>query len=199
MQENEPTIARKPDYSGQSLNLYHQNGRGSGSAVRLELRLNQRGEDRYNCFFLELAPQKTCAARLNGKMQPATFDWERKITVKLDFPDVCELLTVLEGKTARIGGERGGLYHQTPNANTLINFQKNEEQRTYYLGVSKKKDQDQAPQKLGITLTEVEATGLRCLFQVGLFYITFAGVLRRERREEATAAASDAGARRAAA
>jgi hypothetical protein len=174
-------LGPKPDYSGQSLGLYHQNGRGTGSALRLELRLNRPGEDRYNCFFLELAAQKTCVQRQNGDTQPATFDWERKVTVKLDFIDVCEFLTVLEGRAAKIGGERGGLYHAAGGDNTLISFQRNAEQRTYYLGVSKKRDKDDSPQKVGMTLSEVEATGLRCLFQTGLFYITFSGALRRGR------------------
>lgn len=171
----------KPDYSGQSLGLYHQNGRGTGSALRLELRLNRAGEHRYNCFFLEMATQKTCVQRQNGETQPATFDWERKVTVKLDFIDVCELLTVLEGRAGKVGGERSGLYHTAGGANTLIGFQRNAEQHTYYLGLSKKRDKDETPQKIGMTLSEVEATGLRNLFQTGLFYITFNGALRRER------------------
>ena len=168
----------RTDYKSRSLAFYHQNNRGTGSALRLEPRINRDDSDRYNCFFIEMAAQKSAARRDAGAVVPATFDWTNKITVKLNFMDIAELLTVLEGKALRIGGERSGLFHANGACNTLISFQRNPEQASYYFGLSCKRGKDGAAQKLGITLNEAEATGLRCLFQTGLFYITFSSLLR---------------------
>jgi len=109
---------------------------------------------------------------------PATFDWENKITVKLGFLDISELLVVLEGRALRVGGERSGLYHASGEGNTLISFQRNSEHHTYYLALSSKRGKDDAPQKIGIMLNEAEATGMRCLLQTGLFFITFSSLFR---------------------
>ncbi len=166
------------DYKSRSLGFYHQNNRGTGVAMRLEPRVNRDDNDRYNCFFIEMAAQKSAARRDGGGIVPATFDWSTKITVKLNFMDIAEMLTVLEGRALRVGGERNGLFHANGAGNTLIAFQRNAEQGTYYFALSCKRGKDEAPQKLGITLSEAEATGLRCLFQTGLFFLTFSSLLR---------------------
>lgn len=172
----EPHVAT--DYKSRSLGFYHQNNRGTGTAMRLEPRVNRDDSDRYNCFFIEMAGQKSAARREAGGVVPATFDWNSKITVKLNFMDIAELLTVLEGKALRIGGERNGLFHANGASNTLISFQRNPDQGTYYFALSCKRGKDDAPQKLGIMLSEAEATGLRCLFQTGLFFLSFSSLLR---------------------
>ena len=73
--------------------FYHPTGSGSGAAARLEF--HPARFDRDGCFFLEMARQKTAPARDAAGRQPATFDWEGKITAKLGFLDVCGLLLVL--------------------------------------------------------------------------------------------------------
>jgi len=166
------------DYKGRSISFYHPNGKGTGSALRLEPRINRDDADRYNCFFIEMAPQKSLAARGANGMTPATFDWSKKITVKLGFLDIAELLTVLEGRAEKVGGERNGLYHASGTSNTLISFLRNKEQGGFYLALSIKRNKDETPQKIGISLSEVEATGLRCLFQTGLFFVTFSSLLK---------------------
>lgn len=161
------------DYKGRSLCLYHPNAKGTGSALRLEPRINRDDRDRYNCFFLEMASQKSTAVRSGGGGANATFDWEEKITVKLGFMDIAECLTVLEGRADKVGGGRNGLYHATGAGSTLISFMANREQGTFYLSLSAKRTGEEAPRKVGITLSGVEATGLRCLLQTGLFFVTF--------------------------
>ena len=97
------------DYKGRAIAFYHPNGKGTGSAMRLEPRINRDDRDRYNCFFMELAGQKTAADHKADAGVPATFDWAGKITVKLGFLDVSEILTVLEGRSDNAGGSRSGL------------------------------------------------------------------------------------------
>lgn len=173
------------DYKGRAIGFYHPNGKGNGSALRLEPRLNRDDADRYNCFFIELAPQKTTAVRGAGGVTPATFDWTKKITVKLGFLDVAELLTVMEGRAPKVGGERNGLYHANGGSNTLIAFQRNPDSGTYYLALSIKRNKEEVPHKVGITLSETEVTGLRCLLQTGLFFVTFSSLNRLPQKSAA--------------
>ncbi len=171
---NEKSANKTDSYKrNENICYYHPNAKGTGCAVRVELRMNRAPGDRYNCFFLEMARQKSVAGRTPEGRQPATFDWGSKITVKLDFTDVCEFLTVLDGRAMEAGGKRGGLYHAAGNSNTLIGFQRNAENGTYSLRLSKKNGGEETARKLGITLSEAEATGLRTIFQMGLFFITF--------------------------
>ena len=167
----------KTSFKGRSIAFYHPNSKGTGSALRLEPKLNRDDGDRYNCFFLEMAAQKTPMRREQGRISPATFEWSNKITVKLNFMDIAEMLTVLEGRAEKMGGERSGLYHASGNMNTLISLQKNSDNCTYYLGLSCKRSATDTPLKVGISLSDAEATGIRCLFQTGLFFITFSSLL----------------------
>ena len=152
--------------------IYHPNSTGSGAALQLEPRVNRREADRYNCFFLEMASQKTVASRNGGKLTPASFDWEHKLTVKLDFTDICEMLAVLEGRMEKLGGQKSGLFHQNGQSSTVISLQK-AEKAGYFLGLSKKNGEAEAVVRTNIALSESEAIGLRSVFQAGLFFITF--------------------------
>jgi hypothetical protein len=156
----------------EKLTLYHPNSAGNGAAMQLEPRLNRNDSDRYNCFFLEMAPQRSVATRASDKVEPASFDWARKLTVKLDFADICEVLTVLEGRVEKLGGQRNGLFHKSGNATTIISLQK-AERGGYFLGLSRKAAGEESAARVGMTLTDAEVVGLRTIFQTGLFFITF--------------------------
>lgn len=155
------------------LTFYHPTGAGNGTAMQIEPRLNTADTDRYNCFFLEMARQKTASSRTAGGKTPATFDWENKLTVKLDFFDICEFLNVLEGRSECVGGERKGLYHENGKATTMITLQRKTDKPGYFLGLSRKDKQGGQPIRLGISLGESEAVGLRCIFQTSLLMIAF--------------------------
>ena len=172
-QSETPSITSSPKPRAPRLSLYHVNGAGSGAALQLELRLNRPGEDRYDCYFLDVAAQKSAAGRDGDKRIPARFDWENKLTVKLDFADVCELLGVLEGRFERAGGQRNGLYHENGKGCTVISFQKGQEKAGYFLGLSRKVKDGGQVVRAQIVLSETEAIGLRCLFQSGLFFMTY--------------------------
>lgn len=156
---------------GQKLSIYHPSGSGNGAALSLEPRVNRLDSDNYNCFFLEMALQKTGPSKDGDKRIPATFDWEKKLTVKLDFNDICELLAVLEGRIEKAGGAKNGIFHQNGNGSTIISLQK-AEKGGYYIGLSKKTN-DGVATRVGLLLSDAEAIGLRSVFQSGLFFITF--------------------------
>lgn len=157
----------------QKLSFYHPVSAGNGVALQIEPRVNRREADRYNCFFFEMAAQKAVAEREDGKRAFAAFDWENKMTVKLDFADICELLMVLEGRQERVGGQKSGLYHDTGKANTVISFGRIPEKSGYSFGLSRKDKETGQVTRLSIGLSEAEALGLRCVLQAGLFFITF--------------------------
>lgn len=156
----------------QKLALYHPNSMGNGAAMQLEPRLNRTSTDRYNCFFMEMAAQRSVAVQTSERETPASFDWANKLTVKLDFADVCEILTVLEGRVDKLGGQRSGLFHKSSSASTIISLQK-ADRGGFFLGLSKKDTGSESSTRIVITLTEAEAIGLRSIFQTGLFFIMY--------------------------
>ena len=155
------------------LTFYHANAKGTGAAARLELKLNRDGDERRACFFLEMSKQKTAAVRESDTRTPATFDWDAKATVKLGFTDVCEMLAVLDSRQEQAGGRRNGLYHQSGNVNTIITLKKAVEFAGYDLGISRKDSAGNEVFRGHILLNEVEALGLRYVFQAGLFHLAF--------------------------
>ena len=173
MRQEQVQETKKP--FNKRLTFYHPNSKGTGSAMQLELRMNRENEDRYDCFFLEMAHQKSSANGANGQRRtPATFDWANKVTVKMDFMDICEFLCVLEGRKPQAGNGKGGIYHQAPGTNTLISLSRSDERTGYYLGVSKKNTKDgESIFKGHMLLTESEALGLRCVLQTSLFFLVF--------------------------
>ena len=161
----------KKHYNGR-LTFYHANAKGTGAAVRLELKIHTDAKSGNGCFFLEMAQQKTTATRTREDRTPATFDWASKATVRLDFADVCEFLTVLEGRQPQVGGQRNGLYHEAKGLNTMITFKCNEERGGYNLAISRKRGEEQVFRG-HILISASEGVGLRSVFQAGLFYMAF--------------------------
>ena len=103
------------------LSFYHANGKGSGSAAQFEV-VPACG-DRDGSVFLTLAQQKSVAtgSAEQGNRQYATFDWPNRVTVKLNFGDLCQMLSVFKGQAATIADGKG-LYHDSRNSTTLINL-----------------------------------------------------------------------------
>lgn len=157
----------------QKLIFYHPNAAGNGVALQVEPRVRRREGDRFNCFFLEMAAQKTAAERDGDKRVFPTFDWENKLTVKMEFPDICEMLLVLEGRQDRVGGQKNGLYHDSEKANTVISFGRIPEKSGFSFGLSRKDKESGQLTRLSIGLSEAEAIGLRYILQAGLFFVTF--------------------------
>lgn len=153
--------------------FYHPNAKGSGCALQLDIRLNTGEERRYDCFFLSMARQKSLASRTAGHEVPASFDWENRLTAKLGFLDVCEILTVLEGRRPSVGNGRGGLFHASGEGNTVIDFRRSDEPAGYSVGLSRKNRSEDPPVRMQILLGEAEAAGLRCILQQGLFFLSF--------------------------
>lgn len=156
----------------QALRFYHPSASGRGAAMQIEPRFSNRQGDRYNCFFLEMAAQQTPPSQQGGQRVHATFNWQEKLAVKLDFEDICEILVVLEGRADKVGGKRDGLFHQSDSANTIITCQRGEQGGTMF-GLSRKDNASGETSRVSIVLSEAEALGLRHVLQSSLFFLSF--------------------------
>lgn len=101
------------------LALYHANPRGTGSAVTMEV--HPAHGIKSGCVMMSIASQLTTGAENGSDAAKCRFDWEGKITVKLDFLDLCKFLQVLRGECESIEDGKG-LYHVTAKAVTKIRF-----------------------------------------------------------------------------
>ncbi len=156
--------------------FYHPNGKGTGCAVQFDLR--PAAGDREGCLFAAFANQKSVADGgrnpTAGARQAATFNWAEKITVKLNFSDVCQLLMVLAGKVPSACDGKG-LFHDTGETVTIIHMARQTEPVPgIAFEVSKKrKNAEGAPQRSRILFTESESLGLSRLFSAILLPLAF--------------------------
>ena len=115
------------------LTLYHPNMKGSGSALRLSLYPAScgEGENVDGCIMLTLAAQKDIADRNAPNRKFASFDWENKVVVKLDFSDLCKFLQIFRGECEAIDEGRG-LVHIHEKRTTRISLKHLLEPRPMY-------------------------------------------------------------------
>lgn len=156
------------------LSFYHANGKGTGSAARFEV-VPACG-DRDGVVYLTLAPQKSVATGSveQGNRQYATFDWTNRITVKLNFGDLCQMLLVLKGQAATIG-EGKGLYHDSRASTTMINLTRQTEPHPgHALEVSRrgKGDAEQAS-RVRLVFNAAEAYGVGAALEQTLGLLAF--------------------------
>ena len=156
------------------LSFYHANGKGSGSAARFEV-VPACG-DRDGAVFLTLAQQKSVASGSgeHGNRQYATFDWPNRVTVKLNFSDLCHLLPVFKGLAATMADGKG-LYHDSRNTTTLINLTRQSEPYTgLALEVSRRgKAESEQAVRTRIVFNNTEAFGLGVVLEQVLGLLAF--------------------------
>ena len=165
-----------------ALNFYHANSKGTGSVASFNI--TPATGDRDGAIFMKLAPQRSAASgsRDQGTRQHATFDWGNRIVVKLNFSDVCQMLSVFNGKEASVN-EGKGLYHDTSDWTTIINLSSQTEPvRGFFLEVSRrgKSNGDQGA-KIKMFLNLHEAYGLGTVMEQSLSLLAF-GIPRQNRR-----------------
>ena len=94
MNENETRTAQ-PFVRRTRKVFYHPNGKGTGSALQLEL--HPAHEDTEGSIFLTVAPQRTIGMRTADDTVHPTFDWRNAVCLKLDLMDIAQILQVLRG------------------------------------------------------------------------------------------------------
>ena len=156
------------------LSFYHANGKGTGSAAQFEV--VPAGGDRDGAVFLTLAQQKSVATGSveQGTRQHATFDWQNRVTVKLNFGDLCQLLQVFKGVAVTVADGKG-LYHDSRNTTTLINLTRQSEPYTgLALEVSRRGKAESEPAvRTRIVFNSAEAFGLGAVLEQVLGLLAF--------------------------
>ena len=172
------------------LSFYHANGKNSGFAIQFSV--DPATPDRDGALYFSIARQKTVGnASAQGLDRYASFDWQNKASVKLNFIEVAEILMVLGGQASVLThAGKEGLFHNSPSATTSISFKRAEDPNRpgFLLGVGRTPKADpNARQYYTFAFWPAEAVGLRFALQAQMGLIAFG--IPRER------AAAPAGAR----
>ncbi len=166
----ESTQAPKPLYNTH-LSFYHANGKNTGSAIQFSF--EPATPDRDGAVFFSIARQKTVAAN-EGERRYASFDWQNRATVKLNFFEVAELLMVFGGQTpSLVHAGKEGVFHNSPSATTSVTLKRSEDPARpgFLLGVGRTPKADpNARQYYSFAFWPAEAFGLRAalMAQMGL-------------------------------
>ena len=169
-----PAAAAPQKSYSPSLVFYHPNSKGTGCAVQFDLR--PATSDREGCLFAAFANQKSLAAgsRADSNRQAATFGWNDKITVKLNFGDVCQLMLVLCGKVPSVADGKG-LFHDAGETSTVIHMSRVTEpvSGTSFEVSKKRKNSSDPAQRARILFTDAETFGLARLLDAALYPLAF--------------------------
>ena len=148
----------------------HPNAKGTGGTVRFELHPAHGQVE--GSVFATFAAQKTVGSYENGRKIMPTFDWENRITVRLDINEVAEMLEVFRGYREKMA-DGSGLFHRTAKASTVITLEHRLEPSPGYLfGVSRKTVEGDV-RRLGVLLSMKEALVLSESLAGALLYMAF--------------------------
>lgn len=159
----------------------HANMKGTGSACRFEL--HPAHGDTPGSVFVQLARQKTIGSRSGGGQGFSTFDWEKKIVIKLDRTDLAHILQVLRGMRESVNDGKG-LFHRSARGSTVIKFSHLIDPRPgYFLAVSRKTVEGNL-QSCSFLFDENEALTLMLSLEQSMVYVCFGIPAVVERRAQ---------------
>lgn len=180
-----------------NLAFYHANARGTGCAMKLSL--HPAHDDTDGCIMMTMANQLTIGDRCAPNPVYPKFDWDGRLTVKLDFADLSRIVQVFRGERESLSDGKG-LFHQTARFSTCIVLRHVVEPESCYSFELYRKSRDGKDESSArIVLSDAEALGL-CLAIEGSFGVICFGIpmlvehdtttYRREMREARNAAAA---------
>ena len=153
-----------------ALTMYHPNGNGRGSAIRLEL--HPAHDDTAGSIMATIATQLTIGDRLGAVPVYPKFDWDGAITVKLDFTDISKMLQVFLGECESIEDGRG-LFHKSTRGTTKITLRHIVEPINGYMLEVYRKTSDSEDSNARIFLSPYEALGLATAIESSMGVICF--------------------------
>ena len=169
------------------LEFYHPSMKGNGSAVRWSL--NPAAGDDDGCLFLSIAAQNGTGAAPTAD-QPrrfASFDWQNKVTAKINFSEVCDILLLLSGRANVLAhAGKNGLYHTTASATTVIEMKRGEDsdRPSFQMLITKTLKADGSRKSIAFYFSLSEALGLRLALEQSMGLLAFG--IPRPRRDAAT-------------
>ena len=150
--------------------FYHPNGKGTGSALQLEL--HPAHEDTEGSVFLTMAPQRTIGMRTADDTVHPTFDWRNAVCLKLDLMDLAQMLQVFRGVQESLADGKG-IFHRSSNASAVIKFEHRiEPVPGYMLDVSKKPLTGEL-QRVSFFFRAAEAFACALMLEQALVYVAF--------------------------
>lgn len=143
--------------------MYHPNGKGTGSALRLEL--HPARPDAEGSILATIAPQKSPT--------PApSFDWDNSIAVRLGILDLAKVLQVFRGQYESIDDGKV-IYHRTANGCTVVRLEHRIEPFSgYVLAVSHRPNGGDTV-RLIFAMTYDEAFALSEAIGHAMLYVSF--------------------------
>ena len=150
--------------------LVHANAKNTGSAVDMIVRPATEQEVGY--LMVSFAPQKTVAEISCGKRIMPTFNYERKIGVKLTIFEVAQIVGVLDGHQESLEDGKG-LYHKSSKGVAVIGLTHKVESAVGYWFSVKRNPNESDEQKVGIFLSPVEGRTLSIILKQAMFYMGF--------------------------
>ena len=153
-----------------ALTMYHPNGKGTGSAIRLEL--HPAHDDTAGSIMATIATQLTTGNCMGSMPVYPRFDWEGAITVKLDFTDISKMLQVFRGECESIEDGRG-LFHKSTRGTTKITLRHIVEPINGYMLEVYRKTSGSEDSNARIFLSPYEAFGLATAIESSMGVICF--------------------------
>ena len=150
--------------------FYHPNGKGTGSALQLEL--HPAHEDTEGSVFLTMAPQRTIGMRTADDTVHPTFDWRNAVCLKLDLMDLAQILQVLRGVQESLADGKG-LFHRSSNASAIIKFEHRIEPVPGYLLDVSKKPLTGDLMRVSFFFRPAEAFACALMLEQALVYVAF--------------------------
>lgn len=153
-----------------TLTMYHPNGKGTGSAIRLEL--HPAHDDTAGSIMATIATQLTTGNCMGSMLVYPRFDWEGAITVKLDFTDISKMLQVFLGECESLEDGRG-LFHKSTRGTSKIILRHLVEPINGYMLEVYRKTSDSEDSNARIFLSPYEALGLATAIESSMGVICF--------------------------
>ena len=153
-----------------ALTMYHPNGNGTGSAIRLEL--HPAHDDTAGSIMATIATPLTTGNCMGSMLVYPRFDWEGAITVKLDFTDISKMLQVFRGECESLEYGRG-LFHKSTRGTTKIILNHIVEPINGYMLEVYRKTSDSEDSNARIFLSPSEAFGLTAAIESSMGVICF--------------------------
>lgn len=164
------------------LTIYHANMKSTGAAMQIEVVPASAVAD--GCVFVSVAQQSSASGidQETGRKRFATFNWKNRLVVKLGFFEIAEMLLVLRGAVESVGNGGKGFFHTSSSATTVVSLRRSEDQTraAVSFGISRApKENPEARLFVGLSLSHVEAHGLRLALEGTMNQLAFGTCERR--------------------
>lgn len=164
-----------------ALNFYHPNAKGTGCAVSFEL--HPARDKTAGCIFAVFAPQKTIGNRNETERTMPTFDWKNKMCIKLEIPDLAQMLQVFRGEYESLADGKG-LYHVSASGSTVIRLERRLEPIAGFAFDISRKTTDGESRRSAIFFTGSEALAFSLAVEQSLGQLAFGIPAASERFQE---------------